>query len=42
MLAHFKTTVEEYIKLHNSYCKMKINEEKAKVKKVKISEEQLD
>ena len=42
MLSNFKLTVQEYVKLHNDYCRMKINEEKAKAKKPKLNEEKLD
>ena len=41
-MENFKTTVQEYVKLHNDYCKMKISEEKAKAKKPKMNEEKLD
>ena len=30
------------MKLHNDYCRMKINEEKAKAKKPKMNDEKLD
>ena len=42
MISHFKTVVEEYVKLHNDYCSAKINEDKAKAKRPKITEEKLD
>lgn len=38
----FKIVVKEYVKLHNDYCRMKINEEKAKAKKPKVNEEKLE
>ena len=42
LLVNFKSIVHEYVKLHNDYCKMKISEEKAKVKRGKINDEKLD
>ena len=39
MMTHFKKTVQEYVKMHNDYCKMKINEEKAKAKRPRVNEE---
>ena len=43
MLTNFrKVTVNEYVKVHNEYCRMKINEEKAKTKRPKVNDEKLD
>ena len=43
MLANFrKVTVSEYVKVHNEYCRMKINEEKAKTKRPKVNDEKLE
>jgi len=42
MISGFKVIVQEYVKLHNDYCRMKIGEEKAKAKKPKMNEEKLD
>lgn len=43
MLTNFrKLTVSEYVKVHNEYCKMKINEEKAKTKRPKVNDEKLE
>lgn len=42
MISHFKTVVQEYVKLHNDYVQAKINEEKAKAKRPKVNEEKLD
>ena len=43
MLANFrKVTVSDYVKVHNEYCKMKINEEKAKTKRPKVNDEKLE
>lgn len=42
MIINFKAVVQEYVKLHNDYCRMKINEEKAKAKRPKANEEKLD
>ena len=36
MIQNFRNVVQEYIKLHNDYCKAKISEEKAKAKKPKL------
>ena len=41
-LSNYKGVVEEYVKLHNDYVRMKINEEKAKTKKPRMNEEKLD
>ena len=44
MLTNFrKVTVHEYVKIHNEYCRMKINEEKAKTtKRPKVNDEKLE
>jgi len=42
MIGGFKVVVQDYVKVHNEYCRMKINEEKAKAKKPKINEEKLE
>lgn len=42
MISGFKNVVQEYVKLHNDYCKMKINEEKAKAKRAKINEDKYE
>jgi len=43
MLTNFrKVTVADYVKVHNEYCKMKINEEKAKTKRPKVNDEKLE
>ena len=42
MIQNFRNVVQEYIKLHNDYCKAKISEETAKAKKPKLTEEKLD
>ena len=39
MVTHFKKYVHKYVNLHNSYCRMKIGEEKAKAKKPKNSDD---
>ena len=43
MLTNFrKVTVNEYVKVHNEYCRMKISEEKAKTKRPKVNDEKLE
>jgi len=42
MISNFKNVVQDYVKQHNDYCRMKINEEKAKVKKTRLNEDKLD
>lgn len=42
MMTNFRKVVQEYVKMHNDYCRMKINEEKAKAKRPKLNEEKLD
>lgn len=40
MMQHFRTLVTEYVAVHNEYVKMKINEEKAKGKKPRLTDEE--
>lgn len=41
MVGHFKKIVHQYVKIHNTYCRMKIGEEKAKAKKPKVDDQKL-
>ena len=41
-ISKFKSMVADYVTLHNDYCRMKINEEKAKAKRPKVTEEKLE
>lgn len=42
MITNFKRVVQDFVKLHNDYCRMKIGEEKAKAKKPKMNEGMFD